>query len=122
MASNLLASKSVTFEHSDPGGVTLQNTSSSGFANGFPVEFDPSGANAATVTPYTEPDPEPEELEPIYHMLTDAPLMVNGFVPPCSIDGIVLRGAEFCRGIADRLENGSAIPADLEHRRVYYTR
>jgi hypothetical protein len=113
MASNLLASKSVTFEHSDAGGVTLQNTSSSGFANGFPVEFDPSGANAATVTPYTEPDPEPEELEPIYHMLTDAPLMV---------DGIVLRGAEFCRGIADWLENGSAIPADLEHRRVYYTR
>ena len=83
--------ESVSFEHSDPGGASQRTTLSNGFVANLSVEFDPSGANTGTATPYTEPDPEPEDLEPAYHMLTDAPLMVNGFVPPCTVDGILQR-------------------------------
>jgi hypothetical protein len=85
--------------------VTQQSTQANGVPNAA-VEFDPSGVNAGTETPYTDPEPEPEDLEDIYHAMADAPLMVNGMPAQCYRDGIRYSGdcRELLAQVGDSLQ------------------
>ena len=72
--------------------MSQRKTRSTGYVANQLVEFDPSRANTGTETPYTGTEPEPEDLEPIYQMLADAPLTVNGMPAQCYRDGIRYSG------------------------------
>ena len=93
--------QSVTFEHRDPSGMSLRDTSSSGTIvasganyDGAPIENDPMGANVGLSTPYISnpPDTPPADSTSPYLTVNDffGTPVSGSSIPPCSVDGLTI--------------------------------
>ncbi len=79
--------------------------------DGAPAEIDPLGGNAGLSTPYIELiEPPPPEYPTLIPYNFDSPMYVNGQRVTATLDGV-----EVPLSLAwSALQNGSAIPAELE--------